>query len=632
MTKINKIVIHGFKSFAKHTEFLFGGDFNCVLGPNGSGKSNVLDALCFVLGKTSSKSLRAEKSANLIYNGGKTKKPGKQGEVSVYFDNESKVFPTPDKTIKITRIIRQNGQSIYKINDKVRTRQQAVDLLSVAKINPDGYNIIMQGDIVRFVEMPTEERRKLIEEISGISVYEEKKRKAMLELDKVGNKLNETEIVLTERSTHLKELKKDRDQALKFKEMNDKIKENRASYLRTQIDKKEKDKKEIQEQLDKANAELEKLQKKITELKQQNEGKKDEIERITKEIEEKGEKDQVNLNREIESFKIELTKKQSRIDVCNNEIDKINNRKKELGNSIKEIDQKIDEINKQKEQIKKDKSEKEKQKYEFSQKIVNFKKKHKLENVGDIEKKIEEIDHKGDELLKEIQTLKEKQHGLIRDKDKISHEINTIDGRIKKMVDIEKEYHDQITDLKNKRQEFKKTTLELNKTLDEDSTISAKLGNTRKKLLEANEELAKLTARNVGIREATYSDIAIKKILGLQKKGVYGTVAELGNVSSKYAVALEIAAGPRLRSIVVEDDRVAAECISFLKEKKLGIATFLPLSKIQGKKEGTAEKYSDARGCHGKALDLVSFDLKFKKIFSYIFGDTLVVDNIDVAR
>src|SRR3989338_1521833 len=175
MTKINKIIMKGFKSFANRTELLFGGDFNCVLGPNGSGKSNVLDALCFVLGKSSSKDLRAEKAGNLIYNGGKLKNPAKEGEVSIYFDNSKKVFTTDDPHVKITRIIKPSGQSKYKINDKTRTRQQILDLLSIAKINPDGYNIILQGDIIRLVEMSSVERRGIIEEIAGIGVYEEKK-------------------------------------------------------------------------------------------------------------------------------------------------------------------------------------------------------------------------------------------------------------------------------------------------------------------------------------------------------------------------------------------------------------------------------------------------------------------------
>src|SRR3989344_9506952 len=157
MTRITRMVMHGFKSFAKRTELVFGKDFNCVLGPNGSGKSNIIDALCFVLGKSSAKALRTEKSANLIYNGGKSKKPAPSAEVSLYFDNANKTFPTPENEVKITRIVKSSGQSVYKINDETRTRQQILDLLSLAKIDPDGYNIILQGDIVKFVEMHPDE-------------------------------------------------------------------------------------------------------------------------------------------------------------------------------------------------------------------------------------------------------------------------------------------------------------------------------------------------------------------------------------------------------------------------------------------------------------------------------------------
>src|SRR5210317_1317929 len=105
MTKINKLIMHGFKSFARRTELTFGDNFNCVLGPNGSGKSNILDALCFVLGRMSAKAMRVHKASNLIYNGGKTKKAMKQAEVSIFFDNEAKTFPTEDPYVKITRII-----------------------------------------------------------------------------------------------------------------------------------------------------------------------------------------------------------------------------------------------------------------------------------------------------------------------------------------------------------------------------------------------------------------------------------------------------------------------------------------------------------------------------------------------
>ncbi|MFT4326159.1 MAG: AAA family ATPase, partial [Candidatus Woesearchaeota archaeon] len=218
MTRVLKLETKGFKSFANKTEIVYGEGFNVILGPNGSGKSNVLDALCFVLGKSGAKGLRAEKSANLIYNGGKSKTPAKQGEVSIYLDNSDNDFPLDTKIIKISRIIKQNGTSTYLINGEKHTREQILELLGNADIDPNGYNIILQGDIVRLVEMSPVERRGVIEEIAGIAVYEDKKRKAMNELDKIEHNLNEAEIILKEREGYLKEMKKERDQALQFKE------------------------------------------------------------------------------------------------------------------------------------------------------------------------------------------------------------------------------------------------------------------------------------------------------------------------------------------------------------------------------------------------------------------------------
>ena len=133
MTKINRIAIHGFKSFAHKTEIPFDDKFNVILGPNGSGKSNVGDALCFVLGRLSAKSMRAEKSVNLIFNGAKTKKPSSFASVEIAFDNSSKIFPDPAPEALINRTVTKNGNSIYRINGKKRTRTEVLDFLGAAK-------------------------------------------------------------------------------------------------------------------------------------------------------------------------------------------------------------------------------------------------------------------------------------------------------------------------------------------------------------------------------------------------------------------------------------------------------------------------------------------------------------------
>ncbi len=635
MTRINKIVMHGFKSFAKRTEIPFQTNFNIVLGPNGAGKSNLLDALCFVLGKTSSKSLRAEKSANLIYNGGKTKKAAPYGEVSIFFDNSNKTFPTEDKTVKLTRVVKQSGQSIYRINDRPRTRQQIIDLMSIAKINPDGYNIILQGDISRFADMFPLERREIVEEIAGISVYEEKKRKAMLEMEKVEEKLKEAEYILTERTNYLKELAKDRDQALKYKDLNNKIKQNKATYLNLQMQDKLKEKRKFDAGIDENTKKINSLQEKINKLKKNIAEKKQGIEEINKKIEVSGEKEQTDVHKRVEDLRVAIEAKKQRLTMVNNEISRIKTRREQLQNNLKEINTKIEELNTEKNRLDERIVLKEKEQKDFEKKITAFKAKHRLSSTEDIEKHLEEIEKIAEDKQSEILGLREEQQNLLREKDKIEYQITSMDERIKKVSIVEKESREQIGKLKLKKDDFKKATSELSALLTEDSSLAVQLGSSRDKLFRLREELSKLNARDIHVKEKIFANMAVKKILEQKHKfkGIYGTISELGSVPSKYNLALEVAAGPRINSLVVDSDITAARCIKFLKENKLGSATFLPMNKLKPVVITEQHKrLAKSSGCNGFAIDLVGFDKKFKNAFSYVFGSTVVVDNIDVAR
>lgn len=625
----------GFKSFGNRTDLVFGTTFNVVLGPNGSGKSNIMDALCFVLGKGSAKGMRAEKSANLIYNGGKTKEPSKFGEVSIYFDNTDKTFPLETAEIKITRVIRDSGQSIYKINDERKTREEILDLLAIANIDPHGYNIILQGDIVRLVEMSTIERRQIIEEIAGISVYEEKKEKAVKELEKVEQKLNEAEIILTERRTYLKELKKERDQALKYKELDDRLKRHKATVLHMKIAARTTERDKFETNIKQYQEEIQKIQDKINEFKKRVEESKAEINRINKEIEQKGEKEQVALMKEIETIKVSVASQKSRISSCEHEIGRVKTRKEQLHTSLQELEQKIKELEAEKEKAEKSMSQSQKYIQDIDKKIAEFKKKHKMEGAEGLEQEVTQLDTFLDQRQNEIQSLREKQQELLRLKDQKEYQVSTMDEKINKVLELNKEHKAEIEKLKQKQKEFKQITLELNQLLQEDSSLSVQVVNCRKHLQTSQEELARQQAKNAGLRENISAGEAINKILANKNKfgEVFGTVAELGDVESKYSLALEIAAGPRIKSMVVDSDKTAAQCIAYLKTNKLGTATFLPLNKIKAAAEESSIKgYLSMNGVHGQAVDLVSFDKKFKNVFSYVFGNTLVVDNLDVAR
>ncbi len=624
--------MHGFKSFAKRTELLFNDDFNCVVGSNGSGKSNILDALCFVLGKSSAKALRSEKSSHLIYNGGKSKKPADKAEVSIFFDNAEREFPYELDEVKVSRFVNQHGNSKYKINDKTVTRQQVVELLSLAKIDADGHNIILQGDIVRFCEMGGEDRRMLIEEIAGISVYEDKKNKALSELTKVEERLKEAEIILAERGEYLKELKKERDEALKYTDLNTKVKVSKASYLHKQIERKSAEAERYEEKLKKQYEIIEKQKMIIAELKSEVSQKKAEIDDINKEIETKGEQEQVKLHKEVEELRVGIATAKNKIESFKNEIVKVKQRKEQLQDNIKEVKERIQKLEAEQQALQKEITSKNKELDLITKKVDDFRKKNKLDDISDTEKKMDELDRIVEEKQRVVQDLRQKQQDFLREKDKTEFQLKALDEKMEKLLELEKENKVQIEELKHKKEEFKKATSELNQILNKNSNLSAQLATSRGKLSTAHEELSKIQSKVAAIRE---TDGAINSILEQKSKlkGIYGTISELGKVSSKYSLALEVAAAQRIRSIVVDSDAIAQKCIMFLKEKRLGIANFIPLNKIKSKPiDESMKRYLKEAGVVDFAVNLVSFDKKYEAAFNFVFGSTLIVDNIDVAR
>lgn len=634
MTIIKRITLHGFKSFAYKTEIPFEGKYNCILGPNGSGKSNIGDALCFVLGRLSAKSMRAEKAANMIFNGGKDKKPASSAMVEIVFCNKNKLFPVDSEEVIINRAITKKG-SVYRINGKKRTRSEILDLLSLAKINPDGYNIILQGDITRFVDMPSVDRRKIIEEISDVSIYEEKKHKALLELTKVEEKLNNAEIILKERKTYLKELKSDRDQALKFKGLKEKIDSNKATYVHLQMKERETVKADFDQTIAKFETNIKEHEKKIEELKSCTAQHKNEINGINHEIEQKGEKEQLQVHRQIEDLKVKLAEEKTRRSTLKDEINKIGQRKDQFDIEIKELEGKTSSYNQLQKNTGLQIQQKQKEAQELDKSIAQFKKKNKIESSQELEVEIEESDKLIEQKQQEIQQIRQQQQELLREKDRIEFQLESLDERIKKVTEVEKQNKEQVKSLQNFKNQFKASTLRLSQCLDLDSSFASQLANARRNLIDLQEKQAKLNAKTMSIQAGLSSNKAVSSILDNKKKlgGIHGTVAELGQVNKKYAQALEITAGNKMQHIVVDDDKTAADCIKYLKNNKLGSASFIPLNKI--KYIGiTAEdkKLLNQPGVHNFALNLISFQEKYQKAFAYVFSNTLVVDDIDTAR
>lgn len=374
MTYIKKLVVKGFKSFVPKTEIPFSHGINIVLGPNGSGKSNIADALCFVLGRLSIKSMRAAKASNLIFLGNKQLPPGKEAVVEITFDNTNKTFSLERQEITIKRIVRTNGQSIYKINDETKTRQEILELLSHAGIDPNGFNIIQQGEIQGFVRMHSEDRRKIIEEVSGISIYELRKEKTLHELEKTEEKLKEVQAILRERTSYLNNLEKERQQALKFRELQNASKKFKASIISHDLILKKRELNSINEDIEKKNHSLNKLKKVSEQYRKEILDIETKITQINSLIQQATGFEQEKLNHEIADLRADLAGLKVKSENYEKRLKETVEKREELKTSILESQKEIEMLRKKSPVMKKTQDDLERRKKELIQ-VENDRKK-----------------------------------------------------------------------------------------------------------------------------------------------------------------------------------------------------------------------------------------------------------------
>jgi len=311
MTHIKKVVMHGFKSFSSKTEIPFDKGINLIIGPNGSGKSNISDALCFALGRLSAKSMRASKARNFLFMGSKSAKPAKEASVEITFDNSKKTFNIPTSEVLLKRIVKKNGIGIYKINNQVKTRSEVIETLAHAGIDPYGFNIVLQGNIQSFVKLPSEERRKIIEEVAGISIYEMRKEKSLKELEKTSTRLKDIGIILRQRTAYLRNLEQERTQALRYKSLETSVKRCRASILGKKIDEKNRELMSLKNSIEEKTALKEKEKSNSEDLQEQIFQAQEKITQINKRVQEISgvqqetlKDDITNLHAELEGLKV----------------------------------------------------------------------------------------------------------------------------------------------------------------------------------------------------------------------------------------------------------------------------------------------------------------------------------------
>jgi chromosome segregation protein len=334
MPYITKIELRGFKSFGntKVTIPLSKG-LTAIIGPNGHGKSNIFDALSFVLGEMSAKTMRAKHLPDLIYWGDSSNghRPAPFAEVSLHFDNNDGKIPVNSGTVVISRRVNRNGECVYRINNKRASRQDIVDLLAPSMTSPGGYNFVMQGDVSRFVNMNPMERRLVIDDLAGVAEYDDKKQKSMVELQKVENNLKTTNVLLNEISSRMNELKAQMETAMKYKQLTTELDQIRAALVLIKRDTQKKKLTVLKSKIEKLDEEVKSLKNRHQAVLDEIREKEEMIDKLEKLIDEKQSTDVL----------VDIEKARAQISAFNDLIVITSKRKSEIDKKIAELNERI---------------------------------------------------------------------------------------------------------------------------------------------------------------------------------------------------------------------------------------------------------------------------------------------------
>ncbi len=607
--RLRKVEINGFNSFGKKTVIEFPEGISAIVGPNGSGKSNVIDSICFGLGYPS-RNLRAANAQELIHSGSAGNLP--HAKVGLTFNNGKEV-------LEVDRKVDRKGKSTYHLNSVTTTLDDVHDTLSKHAIPKNGYNIVMQNDVMKFIEIKPKERRQVLDQISGISGYEEKKKKSLEELSVVERRISDTNLILSEKKGYLEEIGKDREIAMKYQAMQDELKKSKSVYFYSTLY-------DLNGEADLMAGKLSGFAKdkdiKIIELAridEQAEEMQKKLEEITKKILHGPGGESGKMKGEMGALNSAIEKKQEEIQFLKGEIEGLEGKKKENAGKQREI---AGEIKGKEADIKKLR--------------VEIEKVTKALAAKEKEREAKTAEYDNSELI----ALEKERKGLSEAVFEAKKSLTIIDKDLEAAAKRQEELAESLSQkkatlkiLESEVKEREKDLTKLGAEAEKVGKLSAQLEETKNKLSEMFQEFARTESeiKTIERMEAKIGESeSLKFVTANKAKGYIGLVSELGKAPDKYRTALEAAVGDKGKCIVVKDDKAAQFYIEGLRKGKIGRATFLPLDKIKGPETGPIG--GDGAGVVGYAKDLIKCEERYQKVFDFVFGDTVVVRDIDAAR
>ena len=635
-----KVEIYGFKSFADKAEIKFGGGITGIVGPNGCGKSNVADAIKWVLGEQSAKSLRGSSMQDVIFSGTQNRKSLSYCEVSLYFDNSSRMFDIEYNEVIITRKLFRSGESEYYINKQPARLRDIVDLLHECGIGKEGYTIIGQGKVEEIMSSKPEERRAVFEEATGIAKFKTRKNEAERKLDRTHENVVRYSDILTEIENQLAPLSRQAEKAKEFNELSEELKTHELNVYVSKVDNVENAKGKIYTRikgLDEAMAlrqgEIEKASKDYDNVFTEIGNEDIKLHNLNDELLEKRVKMEQSSGAK-QLFEQRISYINSQIERAKAEIEENLKLISECEISILEDDRKIVTAQKELDDLKKKADELSKKLLFVTEKIAlgeelseaNRKKViESIESLSDVKlnqgamsvEKSNLLDKKA-ELTAKLDEYSVKREKLFNEKEAIDQNINNLDRAVF-------ELKNQIADKENEVRDCNEQV--------------AKVDN---KIYTLNSVITSLVTKDnfyKGLKESYEGYMpSVKVLLNRAKENdplrsrIKGVVAELIKSDKKYDIALETALASAAQNIVTKTPDDARYLIEYLKANKLGRVTFLPITSVKPRIQSSdVTNALKEYGALGVANKIVKYDAEYENVISNLLGNTLIVDTLENA-
>ncbi|MBQ5321735.1 MAG: chromosome segregation protein SMC [Oscillospiraceae bacterium] len=634
--RLKSLEMQGFKSFPDKIKLNFDDGITAVVGPNGSGKSNISDAVRWVLGEQSAKTLRGGKMEDVIFNGTKARKAQSFAEVTLSIDNSSRSAAIDSDEILVTRKYFRSGESEYRINGNAVRLRDIHELFMDTGLGRDGYSLIGQGRIAEIIGAKSNERREIFEEASGISKYRYRKEESERKLAQAEDNLLRLRDILVELEGRVAPLKEQSEKAQKFIALSA---EKRKLEISLWVNR-----------LGKIKNELRAHENKITAVKTEYELLAEELKNIDKAVEDVFENAQ-RLGGEIESLRREISEKEENISASKS-------RRAVTENDILHLEEEIERIN-QSLLAEGDLSGKTEEEISRKKEQLSSLLAKEAELLGEEEKNnaaLAELDSRGGSVSeKEDNLSKIISEASIGISDK-TIAIATAEAAINNLSERESAIKENLKAKKEAEEGVLEEEKNCKELLDALSEKTGEFENAKKGVLslydmrkakldkylseqgafikEAEEKLSRAAILSDLEKNMEGFGFSVKATMKRAKdgglRGIHGPVSKLISVPSKYAAAIETALGAAMQNIVVENEEAAKAAISFLKQTNQGRATFLPITSL--KPSVLSENgLDDAAGYINTAAELVEYDKKYDTVIKYLLGRVAVAEDLDSA-